>query len=312
MHKNVNSNRSLTIQISGGVGNQLFQYYAGFYAASRSGRLLIIDDLRVQQGSFYKNRINSEMSIVGLRGLHGLEAKFIDSNPVSKILSKNAIAKFVPIYKSNLLAIDYSPSGEIGVGIKESDLDFSHLDIQNIRIRGNLQSVDIVQAAIKLGALSRLSVKELGDHAERLINHSLEAKPIGMHLRLMDYGENTEQLVSASEYYTAGIEHLKAIIPDSPLWLFTDDVKMALRLLPKSITSQISQIINPESLSDLETMLVMSNCEGLVIANSTFSFWAGFFQKSQMVVAPKPWFKSSRQGRDMNFNFPLGWKTISW
>ena len=312
MHKNVNSNRSLTIQISGGVGNQLFQYYAGFYAASRSSRHLLIDDFRVKHGSFYKTRLNAEMSIVGLRGLHGLEAQFINSTPISKFLSRNAIAKFVPFYKSKLLAVDYSPTGEIGVGIQESDLEFSNLDIPNIRIRGNLQSLDVVQAAIRLGALSTLSVRKLSDYAEKLLTQGLEIKPIGIHLRLMDYGENIEQLVAGSEYYSEGIKHLKAIIPNSPIWLFADDVQLAVKLLPESITSQISMIINPKTLNDLETMLVMSSCEGLVIANSTFSFWAGFFQKSQLVVAPKPWFKASRKGQDVNFNFPLDWETISW
>ena len=312
MHKNVNSNKSLTSQISGGIGNQLFQYYAGFYAASKSRRNLLIDDFRVKDGSFHNNRVKAKMPIVGLRGLDGLGLEIVKSTPISKLLSKNKISKLVPFYRSKFLVFDYSPNGEIGIEMKASDLEFSHLDIPNIRIRGNLQSLDIVQAAIRLGALPTISVQELSSYAEKLLNQGLETKPIGIHLRLKDYGENIKDLVSGSEYYSEGIKHLRGIIPDSPLWLFTDDVQLAMKLLPKSLSSQISLIINPESLNDLETMLVMSNCQGIIIANSTFSFWAGFFQKSQLVVAPKPWFKASKTGQDVNFNFPLGWKTIEW
>lgn len=312
MFEKVNSNKTLTIQISGGVGNQLFQYYAGFYAASKSQRKLLIDDFRVKESFFHKNRLKANMPIVGLRGLNDLDASFIMETPISKLLSRNKISKLIPFYRSKLLIVDYSPAGEIGVGVKAADLEFSQQDVAKIRIRGNLQSLDIVEAAVQLGALSTISVKNIGAHAEKLVNLALETKPIGIHLRLRDYGDDLEGLISGSNYYTEGVKHIKGIIPESPIWLFTDDVQLAMKLLPKSLSSEISLKINPESLNDLETMLVMSNCEGLVIANSTFSFWAGFFQKSQLVVAPKPWFKDSRIGQSVNFNFPLNWKIITW
>ena len=304
--------RTLTVQIAGGLGNQLFQYYAGYLASVRSQRKLILDDSRISSGVFYDNRINAEMPQLGLKGLSGLDATFISQTSLSRALSQNAIARRVPLYRKTQKLLDFSPNGETGTDLTLKQFDIGESRITNIRLKGNLQSLELVQAAINLGAFSVLQVLDKGEYAEKLLKLCLETRPIGIHLRLRDYSNSKELLELGTEYYIDGITRIRSKIPNSPLWLFSDDVELAFKLLPKKITQDVCLVVNPSDLSDVETLLIMSKCEGLVIANSTFSFWGGFFSKSQSIVAPSPWFKKGLSLKeDLDFNLPSHWQKLS-
>jgi hypothetical protein len=307
------SSQTLTAQVSGGLGNQLFQYYAGFFAAANSKRRFILDDFRANEGVYYLERVKNEMRILGLRGISNLNAEFLPSTPIARVLSRNKIMKLIPIYRNRVMVKDYSPFGEIGTNIKVNQLDFSRSNYHDIRIRGNLQSLEVVQEAIALGAVSSLEISEMNEMTSEFSSQIRTLKPIGVHLRLKDYLSTNRDLALGTVYYTNAVSKLKKIIPTSPIWLFTDDVEKALKILPSHFRDDISMVVDPKKFSDVETLFLMSQCEGLAIANSTFSFWAGFFQKSQVVVAPDPWFKSEfARGEDTKFNYPKAWNTVSW
>ena len=303
----------LTSQISGGLGNQLFQYYAGFYAAAKSGRHLILDDFRTKEGIFYSGRVQDKMKISGLRGVSGLDADFLRDTPIARVLSRNKIACSTPIYRKKILVRDYSPNGEMGSDLIPDQLEFEGLKYINIRIRGNMQSLEVVYAAIARGATSQFEILAMNDLLMRSLKQIQELKPIGIHLRLKDYIGSNEELLLGSRYYVDAISYLKSFIPKSPIWLFTDDVNLALELLPSYIQKEVTLVVDPSVFSDVETLFLMSKCEGLVMANSTFSFWAGFYQESQLVVAPEPWFKNeSAADKNVTFGYPSNWKTFTW
>ena len=278
--------KNVIAQLSGGLGNQLFQYYTGYVIAAQSRRELVLDDFRTREGSHYKNRVKAKMSVRGLRGLVGFHGHYLSDTLLNRTLSRNIFATRLPFYKKRLAVFDYSPHGERGVDLTVQDINVSDRHEKNIRIRGNLQSKQIVTAAIELGATSSLTVSELSKVAERLIQKVITDKPIGIHLRLLDLGAVFSKLPLGVEYYEESINKIRCEIPDSPIWLFTDDIELAKKLLPQTFVQEISAIVDPYSLSDVETLLIMSMCEGLVLTNSTFSFWAGFFSKSNLVIAP--------------------------
>ncbi len=312
--RNLISNKNIIVsQVAGGIGNQLFQFYAGYLAAIKSGRELFLDDFRVKDGVYYLNRIESKMPIYGLRGLNGFELNFVKHTLINKALSRNKIATNLPFFRKNIAVIDFSPRGETGAKLNPNCLDFSDSGIAQIRIRGNLQSLDIVQEAISLGAPCTLSIREISDQANEILKLSAKNRPIGIHLRLKDYLGESQGMWLGSSYYEKAITYLNALIPNSPLWLFTDDIDLAMELLPESIKNQLTFVLDPVGFSDVETLLIMSSCTGLIIANSTFSFWAAYFQETQIVVAPCPWFKSGPEpNENVQFGFPAAWKIISW
>jgi len=68
-----------------------------------------------------------------------------------------------------------------------------------------------------------------------------------------------------------------------------------------------------DTIVDWKQMLIMSCCQDNIIANSTFSWWGGYFnQNSQKrVFYPAIWF-GSKLPHDATDLFPNSWKKISW
>lgn len=280
------SRHNVTVQLAGGIGNQLFQYYAGYVIASQSGRELILDDFRTREGSHYINRVNSKMPISGMRGLIGFNERYLSNTPFNRILARNKIATKLPVYKRRIAVIDFSSDGERGTNLTAQDIDISYRHEKTLRVRGDLQSKQIVNTAFQLGANSTLSVRELSNVAIHYVDLVKTLKPIGIHLRLFDLGVKFAKLPLGLSYYQESINSIKSKFPDSPIWLFTDDIELAKTLLPPNFFKEISLIVDPCAISDVETLLIMSMCEGLVLTNSTFSFWAGVFSKSKLVITP--------------------------
>ena len=65
------------------------------------------------------------------------------------------------------------------------------------------------------------------------------------------------------------------------------------------------------SISDWEQMILMSLCSSNIIANSTFSWWAAYFNANptKMVCYPATWF-GPKAGHDTSDMFPEDWLKI--
>lgn len=82
---------------------------------------------------------------------------------------------------------------------------------------------------------------------------------------------------------------------DKKLFLVSDDMPWCKQELPKLLGEERAWIWCPETLSDRDTIALMSLCEGGICANSTFSWWAAYFltrvQDDTKVFMPQPWGK---------------------
>ena len=101
---------------------------------------------------------------------------------------------------------------------------------------------------------------------------------VAMHIRRGDFIDNTNEKhrVLESFYYNEALRYF----PDDEIFIFTDDVEFCKRQYPHAV------IVSDHSFSDLEELLLMSCFKSLVIANSTFSYWAAMFSDAR-VIAPK-------------------------
>ena len=87
-----------------------------------------------------------------------------------------------------------------------------------------------------------------------------------------------------------------------PITQFLEVIKKSMPNLLKFDPSIIS---TPNDVSDAETLILMSLASRIVIANSTFSWWAARVNGSnKTVIAPEKWFRSLP---DPEFLIPNNW-----
>lgn len=137
------------------------------------------------------------------------------------------------------------------------------------------------------------------------------AGSIGIHVRRGDYALPEQQKIlglATRAYYERSLSYLRRLGLDGPVYLATDSPG-AVREEFEGM-GEILLIDPPPGTHPLEVVLILSRVDGLVIANSSFSWWAGFIgeRPGRVVIAPRPWFtQANLDSRDL---LPPDWLTI--
>ena len=131
------------------------------------------------------------------------------------------------------------------------------------------------------------SFKYFDDYREEILqafNLPYEFKEgyVSLHIRRGDYLQLSEKLsLMSMEYYKKAL----AIFPNHKVLVFSDDINWC-----KENLSELSDSLEfSEGKSEIEDLILMANCEHNILANSTFSYAASWFNKNpeKIVVSPK-------------------------
>ena len=120
-----------------------------------------------------------------------------------------------------------------------------------------------------------------------------DLKPIVIHVRRGDYLlQGDDWGVLGLDYYRQALETLGAG-PATPVWVFSDDLEGARELLEGKVEGQLKWVEPDQESNAAESMVLMSCAEKIVIANSTYSWWAASLGRpKKTVIAPETWFRS--------------------
>jgi hypothetical protein len=142
-----------------------------------------------------------------------------------------------------------------------------------------------------------------------------------MHFRLGDYKVKQDyHPIMPYEYYENALLHLllNSDLTKSHRILYfcekeDNDVvnSMIIRLQRKYVAFEFIKV--DDFIEDWQQLLIMSCCNNNIIANSSFSWWAGYFNQNdkKLVCYPQLWFgpRAANLTHDM---FPESWKKIEW
>jgi hypothetical protein len=284
----------VTIQLQGGLGNQLFSYFAGLYLSLKLEAPLKIDPTEISRG--FTNR-DFDLNDFHLPAAHRIE-------------SRNSFMPFVIRNRLRWYFFKYMPFGhKIFFVSNETGRNREYEVLRDARIvRGYFQSPVYVNYCLgALGALG-LELKIPSKNYETLSREIKKSMPIVVHVRRRGYlrHSNSCGLLSV-EYFSMALSVVSAKLPTSPIWVFTDS-DSPISDYERHFT--INRQFGPDvDLSPAETLLLMSQGAALVISNSTFSWWAAYLSKSGTpIVAPSKWFKNLP---DPNELFPEDWIRVT-
>jgi hypothetical protein len=98
-----------------------------------------------------------------------------------------------------------------------------------------------------------------------------------IHVRGGDYKQNGFHGVPLAAYYARCME----LTPLKEFVIFTNDTPLATRMFPGT------PIVNE---SEVDSLLIMSQCGACICANSSFSWWGAYLNPTRPIFMPARWF----------------------
>lgn len=279
----MDNKKPLVISINGGLGNQFFMLFAGMSKAKDENRDYLIY-LENNKRPYYFDSIMKQF--------------------YNKVINYNNIQVNVNnIYQE--LNFHYDPIPDNCDLIKGYYQSYKYFE----------NNYDYLREEFKINELKQL--------------YKFNFKTIGIHFRLGDFVELTHfNLVLSFIYYIKAIKYLKEKLSDFDEYTIIifgekandDMINQFLFHINKNLDKPIYSIKiyekNPNS-KDYEEMFYMSNCEHLIIANSTFSWFGAYFNDNDNNIIIHPsrtkWF-ASEVINNYNFKdlFPEKWIEIDY
>ena len=280
---------TVKVILRGGLGNQLFQYFAALNFSEKNGQKLVFN-------------------------LSWFENYKSDDSPRFYELPELVDTTRILTEKKNVLKfgiLDQLAKTNIRPAFLISEDNFSNVidtvsKKRNFYLSGYFQGTKFLNFDLNnLGKVIKLRTQN--KTFDQTKNELLNDFKVALHLRLGDYLDTDHFHILSQNYIRECISRIESELAISKVLVFTDSPDMASRFLPA--IDGVSFCILPKSnLTSAETMLLLSEFKYLVLSNSSFSWWAGVLSRSSGNKVYAPFCKSSTSAS----NFMPGLYLDSW
>ena len=288
----------ITVQLRGGLGNQLFQYAAARSLALHHGTFVAFDLSLLDRAKPGGVRRTYELSAFDIKPsrpplLDRLAFGLVD------MPSRDRIKSYV---NSRLRATKYAEQA--------ISFDPAMRDVTSARayLTGYFQSERYFEC---IEEQLRVDLKFVDKPKIQLREIARSEAIVSLHVRRGDYSDNpaTNRFhgLCSLEYYEKAIAYLAEKLEDIHFFIFSDDqawVRKHLRL-----THSATFVEGPPNESSHKDMQLMSQCQHHIIANSSFSWWGAWLNPmpDKIVIAPERWFADETAQAQTQDMIPEGW-----
>ena len=298
------------IRMSGGLGNQMFQY--ALYLKLRSlGKEVKFDDINEYRSENVRPIMLSVFGVVYPRATWNEIVEFTDgSMKISKRIRRNLFGR---------KAIEYCEQGFY---------DPQVLSFDSMYLRGSFQSekyfediADEVRKTYQFPDLDKMHLPEkLYTSTTDTLREIEQGNAVGIHMYRSD-SRTEEELyegICTEKYYEGAVRYMQEQNPDTVFFIFSNEPKWVKKWVDNLIKTQITEEMTREERKALKKhfvmvatnteytgyldMFLMSRCKHNIISNSSFSWWAAWLNKNpdKLVVAPSKW-NNDNQGDEVFF-----------
>lgn len=256
--------KNIEVILSGGLGNQLFQYAFGKWLSVKTNRHFILNIFRLRL-----SKQNETPRPFALRDLN-LKSEIVE---IHRLVGKSRVIDF--------LLRKFSLFGYVHENQRQNGSVFWGHWLQQ-KYANEIRS-ELIEDFQYLGLIS--------DKDQMLFNEVSVKRILSIHVRRGDYILNLKANAHHGSldltYFRAAIKKANELSHFDEIWCFSDDKDWCRKNLENV---RVIQIENENPFVDL---LLMSKCKGNIISNSTFSWWSAWLNthEDKVVIAPQKWFR---------------------
>jgi hypothetical protein len=239
------------VQLSGGLGNQLFEIAAGYAHCARTGKTLQLSRTTNCKRCTYWDTFTHKC------------APYISDPPRTRVYQwREPYFHYAPI----------NPAADAITGYFQSSKYFADVSSQ-------------IHALFEPDLITKEILKS--KYAD-LLTPNMKARSIVLHIRRGDYVALPQyHCILTPDYYRRVVAEAHALIPNSHILVFSDDLDWCrtLDFLADGATTFVDEP------SDFLSLHMMTQFRHYILSNSSFSWWAAWLgERAATVWAPNRWF----------------------
>lgn len=274
----------IIVELTGGLGNQIFQYAVGRRLSVERGVGLLFDTryFATDATRWYSLK---HFEVVG-RAATRIELKLLCSNAAGRIAGN-------PLYHPTL---SESPHGFDPAVLRAGS---------RTRLTGYFSLNEYFEDTIPALRADFVLRNSARTDAWRSVADEVNVAgdSVAVHIRRGDYVSNQrnasffEEL--GAEYYRRAIDVMSRRLSDPAYFVFSDDPGWATDCDLFPAGSRVRVVSVPEGLADYLEFDLMRRCRNHIVANSTFSWWAAALSDNpqKITIQPAIWYRDERAQR---------------
>ena len=310
MIQSTSKSKFLTVELMGGIGNQLFSLTAGLYLADKLGVRPRIHIRKPKIGEARHSSsvltllaepplvtLNSPWELFELKMRFGFRALALRLGS-----SSQSIGRLAKLHVADVLGydrfLDTARPGDYVIGYFQT-----YRYLEELRLRNRMV---------------KLHLRDESDWYKSTLQRLKASNPIVIHIRRGDYLLEKNRYIGALSvtFYRSAVELINSQSDANgdprPIWVFSDQPSVVRdELTGFAEFGSAEFIVAPDGSDPAESLILMSSASSIIISNSTFSWWAGALSKGSTIVAPRKWFRDSPDPESL---IPSDWLRVesSW
>lgn len=285
----------MIVKITGGLGNQMFQY--AFAKATQ--KKFHINKMQLDIDFYNDKKIHNGFE---LKKIFSINEKYCKQGSIQKYIDK-IFVKYGYFKKKKSIKI-FNRFYEVSLGFFP---EYEKFDLENMYLDGYWQSEEyfydyqnLIKETFKFPAIESVENK-------RIVDKILHTNSVSIHVRRGDYLSSDRYIcLGETNYYQQAIKLITEKIDNPTFFIFSDDIDWCRNNLALSEEYEIVDWNKGDkSYVDLQ---LMSMCKHNVIANSSFSWWGAWLNinENKIVVSPEHFYKLE-SGFDDSHLLPKSW-----
>ena len=291
----------ITSQLTGGLGNQMFQFALGRVVSLRNNVTLKLDISSFTSSLAIDTPRQYELDVfkVSAELASEQECKSLGlPNPVTLTLNRYLHTQLNPYPKSLIREGSHRYHPEI----------FNRAG--DIYLSGYWQTEKYYTGYEKIIRQDFSRRTHPTSAKNRLLRHQIEGcTSVSIHVRRGDYVTNPAANAFHGTcdlgYYHRAMKHVEQYVKNPTYFVFSDDAEWAAKHIVSS--HKTVYISHNTGHAAHEDMRLMASCHHNIIANSSFSWWGAWLNDNpgKIVIAPKKWFRDKKTStKDL---IPITW-----
>lgn len=275
----------IVMRLTGGLGNQLFQYATGRYLALVNHCPLYLDKAIFQTYALHRYSLQPyrlQATVlddrIGIRYARILPEKSLSTQIRGRLDHLFFFWQFMPMFLEKSMAFDPAV-----LQVKPPHY-----------LSGYWQSPHYFES-VRERLLDELTVQEPATGLNLEIAQRMSSSDaISLHVRRGDYvtdiNANRTHGTCSPAYYQKSLEHLLPQCSQPQVFVFSDDIAWAREHIRLPVPTTYLDHNGPDK--NYEDLRLMSLCKHNITANSSFSWWGAWLGRHQdkIVCCPSNWF----------------------